>query len=57
MKRKKPICTWEEDADGIWYSQCGTGYMFETGTPKENRFKYCPYCGKLLVQVRNNEHN
>ena len=41
-------CTWTQDADGIWHTSCGQAHEFTTGTPEENKHRYCPYCGKVL---------
>ena len=45
-------CKWEETQDGNWETECGNLFIFELGTPTENRFKYCPYCGKQLTEIR-----
>ena len=42
------LCTWTQDADGIWYTSCGQAHEFNTGTPEENDHLYCPYCGNVL---------
>ena len=41
-------CTWTQDADGIWHTSCEHAHEFNTGTPEENDYLYCPYCGKVL---------
>lgn len=47
-------CTWNEDADGVWFS-CDApeggrnAFTFEVGDPEDNDFKFCPYCGKPLI--------
>lgn len=54
---RQQVCEWEEDENGIWHTQCvNYGYRdraFEIteGTPADNGFSYCPYCGALLKQV------
>jgi len=42
-------CEWcrEEDHD-MFGTGCGNCFEFYDGGPKENNFKYCPYCGKKL---------
>lgn len=48
---KKKICNWVEEPGGeFWKSDCGMAFRFDTGHPKENGFKYCPKCGKVLSQ-------
>ena len=41
-------CIWIEDEDGNWHTDCGQIHQFTNGTPKENHYGYCPYCGKSL---------
>ena len=49
-------CGWTKDEDGIWTAAChamsnhGPSFIFEDGGPKENRFVFCPYCGKPLAE-------
>ena len=38
-------CTWTEDADGNWHTGCQEIHVFISGTPQENGYVYCPYCG------------
>ena len=47
-KIKPEKCIWNDD-DG-WQSACGDSFWFEDGGPRENGFKFCPYCGKELVE-------
>ncbi len=44
-------CRWTQDADGTWFSLCGEAHVFTDGTPKENKYKFCQYCGRILEQV------
>lgn len=48
--KQEPACVWsraDEDTD-TWETSCGSAFMLNDGTPKENLMKYCPYCGKRL---------
>lgn len=47
---KMDICFWEEVDTGDYYeSGCNkTGFQFNDGSPYDNGFKFCPYCGKQL---------
>ncbi len=36
---------WTEDWEGNWDTS-------EADTPSENGMRFCPYCGKALVEVR-----
>ena len=50
------LCTWEADEDGIWYAACDRAsqnlYCFTEGGPEGNGFKFCPFCGRPLVEVK-----
>lgn len=49
-RRVEPqCCTWTEDGDGVWETACGEAYCFTDGGPRENRSRFCPYCGKPLA--------
>ncbi len=54
---KRTICRWLEDEDGTWWADCGEdrGMEFTNGIPSENKFVFCPYCGKPLVEVKYEE--
>jgi hypothetical protein len=44
-------CEWTfDEIEECWNTSCGEGFWLETGTPKENGFEYCPYCGRELVE-------
>ena len=50
------FCEWEKDNNidgyGILYNTiCDEIQYFEAGDIKENKYKYCPYCGKLIIEV------
>lgn len=51
------VCYWEEveDIPDFYRSDCGDSHLFLKGGPKDNRFAYCPYCGKQLIQLITNE--
>ena len=44
-------CQWSEDEDGNWDSACGECHTFTTDGPKENKARWCCYCGGELVAV------
>ena len=49
---KRTTCRWSEDGDGgPWATQCGNYFEITEGTPDENGFKFCCYCGRKLVQI------
>ena len=49
-------CAWEADEDGIWHAACDHAsqnlYCFNDEGPKGNGFKFCPFCGRPLVEVK-----
>ena len=50
-----PICKWfqedEGDTECVYNSECGHSFILNEGTPEENAFKYCTYCGAEISQV------
>lgn len=52
-KPRPDTCTWTRDefGDGIWSTSCNvTDWVFDEGGPKENKMRFCPFCGKRLRQ-------
>lgn len=50
------ICIWAEDDCGCHEAQCNKkGFSFNEGGPESNGFKFCPYCGKSLVEIAYSE--
>lgn len=46
-------CGWNEDADGVWESDCGASFVFtEGGSLDEHEFRFCHSCGKRIEEVR-----
>jgi hypothetical protein len=44
-------CRWKEDDDGVWETACQHAFVFSDGSPAQNGFEFCPYCGgKLVIQ-------
>ena len=46
-------CKWEfgKKEDGVWSTDCGNMHIFEGGSLEENSYKYCPYCGKPIIDA------
>jgi hypothetical protein len=38
---------WDIDCD-MWDTTCGNEFQFTTDGPRENKFRFCPYCGGRL---------
>lgn len=52
MENNVPLqgCYWNSDEAGKWGTQCGNTFLSLNGSgPAENHFRYCPYCGKKLI--------
>jgi len=49
------ICCWDSKTFGsegdVYETGCGNDFTFIDGTPKENSFKFCPYCGGEIEDV------
>lgn len=43
-------CTWTENDDGAYETGCGGIFVIMEGTPTENEMRYCPYCGKKILE-------
>ena len=45
-------CVWQhDDSHDTWHSSCDASpWQFPEGTPSDNRMKFCPFCGKALIQ-------
>jgi len=44
-------CTWSRNTDdesGMYETTCRNAFLFTDGTPKDNEFRFCCYCGKPL---------
>ena len=49
-------CEWKYDIDtGIYRTECANKYMFFDSTPDVCIFDYCPYCGKNINDVSEEE--
>jgi len=44
-------CTWEPDDNDTWKTQCEHLFEFYTDGPLVNGFRFCPYCGRVLVET------
>jgi hypothetical protein len=45
-------CTWTYDEDGNWRTECGNLHIFIDGTPEQNEYEFCPYCGVKIEELR-----
>lgn len=44
-------CTWKEDANGLWDTDCDQMHEFYEGGPSANEHRFCPYCGLSIVET------
>lgn len=46
-------CVWTQDSDddGTWYTACGDAFRISTGSPSENKMRYCHHCGKPIEEI------
>ena len=47
------VCEWrlcDEEAN-VYDTSCRNPHILIQGTPKENNYEYCPYCGKKIKEV------
>jgi hypothetical protein len=52
IDRRKPCCWTQDDCTCSWDTNCGEKHQFIEGDPRENRYRYCPYCGRPLQQLQ-----
>ena len=45
IEPNRKSCTWTEDMNGNWDTGCQQIHIIISGTPRENGYVYCPYCG------------
>jgi hypothetical protein len=54
--RRPEECRWTHDAteweDIKWDTDCGEAFVFIDGGPKENKVKFCCYCGRPVKAVQ-----
>lgn len=48
-------CLWVQDSDGVWQTNCGVSFEFNSGLPKDNNANFCHNCGKPLITDAYNE--
>jgi hypothetical protein len=45
-------CIWEYEQDFEYYdTTCDNNFHFIDGNCKENKFLYCPYCGRVIIEI------
>ena len=44
-------CLWtpqDGEADDYWDTACSNSFMFDSDGPSDNRFVFCPFCGRPI---------
>ena len=49
-KPEGDACQWVWEDPEYWATGCGEAHVFIADSPIENGYKFCPYCGKRLVE-------
>ena len=46
------VCEWklEDEEANLYLTGCQQRQLIFDGTPKENGYRYCPYCGKKILE-------
>ncbi len=47
-KPKHCTWTWDDASENLWETSCAQLHEFIEDGPKENNYKFCPYCGKVI---------
>ena len=50
------VCEWRlcDGEANVYDTSCGNPHILIEGTPKENNYEYCPYCGKKIKAGEDN---
>ena len=54
----KNYCRWSPPSNfeiDYWETECDNAFNLIDGTPSENGMKFCPYCGKKLIEIKEDE--
>ncbi len=56
-KRHVKICRWKNTPEGDWETDCGEIHQFMTARhgPDENKHCFCPYCGRIIMELEMEE--
>jgi hypothetical protein len=48
----KKTCEWTYEEDNYYTTSCSEAFFFVSGNWQEHNFKYCPFCGKEINEVK-----
>jgi hypothetical protein len=40
------------EENNVWNTSCDNDFVLNDGTLKENNFKFCPYCGREIEELK-----
>jgi hypothetical protein len=49
-EKESMACTWAENEDGYYDTECDNTFILTEGTPDQNNMRFCTYCGRPLVE-------
>lgn len=54
MTASKAMCVWSRDGydSDTWATGCGHYFTVIDGTPTENQFRFCTFCGFPLLEMQ-----
>ena len=45
-------CEWKyDDSVDTWDTECEGSFLLNYGTLRDNNMRFCPYCGKTIVEI------
>lgn len=50
-EKSTATCTWTQDEETFWNTDCEEIFILEDGIPSKHQFKYCCFCGRVLKEV------
>lgn len=55
LAEKEEFCEWKlwDEESNVYETTCGNLTILSNGTPKENKYGFCPYCGRKIKEVQN----
>lgn len=45
-------CNWNQDEFNCYETSCGEAFELNHGNCEENKFRYCPFCGKVIAEEK-----
>ena len=53
-EKEEEFCEWEvwDEEANCYHTSCENAHFFVDGSPKDNKYVFCPYCGRKLKEVQ-----